>query len=91
MIKLTATASIADWLLTPFLLSVFAADGHSQEGRAHGVHAESADDSQCDAETSDSLAADGGATCLNPKTVAATFSSSTISVTRSRLGQDRGR
>ena len=46
--------------------------GKAKEGGAHRLHAEVADDSQCDAETSDSLAADGGASYLNPKTVADT-------------------
>ena len=46
----------------------------SEEGRAHGLHAKTADDPQRDAKTSDFLAADGGTACLNHKTVADTFS-----------------
>jgi hypothetical protein len=38
------------------------------------VHAEVADDSQCDAETSDTLARGGGTSCVNLKTVADTIS-----------------
>lgn len=52
------------------LLSASAAHGQSKEGRAPGLHAEVADDPECDAQASDSLAADGDATCLNLKTVA---------------------
>lgn len=57
----------------PGLLSALAARGKGQEGGPHRVHAQVADDPQCGAETSDALAADGGAPCLNPKTVADTF------------------
>src|SRR4029077_2679488 len=60
----------------PSLLSALAASGQSQEGRPHRLYAEVADDSQCDAETSDALARGGGTPCLNLKTVADTFSCS---------------
>jgi hypothetical protein len=44
--------------------------GEGEEGGTHRLHAEVVDDSQYDAETSDALAADGGTTCLDLKTVA---------------------
>ena len=57
----------------PCLLSALAASRESQEGDTHRLYAEVADDSQCDAETSDTLASSGGTPCLNRKTVADTF------------------
>ena len=57
----------------PRLLSALAASGEGEEGGAHRVHAEVADDSQRDAKTSDALARGGGPPCLNRKTVADTI------------------
>lgn len=54
----------------PCFLSAIAASGEGEEGGAHGLHPEVANDSQCDAETSDALARGGGTPCLNLKTVA---------------------
>ena len=57
----------------PCLLSALAASGKGEEGGTHRLHAQVADDSQCDAETSNTLARGGGTPCLNLKTVADTF------------------
>ena len=45
----------------------------SEEGGAHRLHAEVADDSSWEAETSDALARGGGTPCLDRKTVADTL------------------
>src|SRR5690242_3948812 len=43
-----------------------------QEGGADGLHAETLSDSECDAQTSNTVASDGGAFCVILKTVADT-------------------
>ena len=57
----------------PHLLCAALRRGQTQEGRPHRVYAKIAHDAQCDAQTSHTLAAGGGATCLSIKTVADTF------------------
>lgn len=57
----------------PGLLSALAASRESEESGADGLHARAAHDPQCDAKTSDALAAGGDTPCLNLKTVADTL------------------
>lgn len=55
--------------------------GEGEEARVDGLHAESANNSQCDAEECDPLAGGGNLACLIFKTVADSFSHIFVLVT----------
>ena len=67
------------------LLSTLVCRRQTQKGGPRRLHAETADDRQCDAQTSDSLGPQRGSPCLISKTVAVPFSFSFLFSNRAEI------